>query len=667
MSPLPRRSLASRFRPEGRGTIRTGVLVLVAIASSLLIVSPADAQRVLVPEREWSDATGMFKVQASLVGIEGTVLTLRQTDGTDLAIELDQLAPLDQLIARRTRRRLAHRGEGKPQLETFDTSARATNHTDFPPAAPQPFVADPAVAGRGVVAGAVTITRQDHFDRVGRVIAVGGPSAVVLVAIENTTPGRPLPTRLAWVSMKSQTVIADHELSGPEIVLDYDPILERLLTVSREKFTAEGAAKQVLTLWDAAPSRKAATAWSTWRAPCGDGQPLARHPWGRIVDDSLVLHQSSREEYSCWDIDAKGAKYRLTQYPGHSPLPSLSGGRRYLALPDTRRVQVCDAVSGQVLVSLPVGDTSGVNFDPDGRRLAVIQEGNVQVHDLVTPTSPIPVFPAHGANLQHTSLAWGGEEHLLVQSARGLAAVLWSVSKGLPVWRYEWQAVQSGDTVDDLAVRIVQGMLLYAAPPPDDEGGDAESGEEKKKPGTPLTVIVAAPIPEPAVAKLADELPAGHPLLVEPGTVLGTKVDSGPEHDRELAAVAKTFERTKWLYDATSPAIVEVSTKAGGTVTYTDAEGRERQLKQVTPTTRQMRVVVHGVPLVGAKLSTDIPDKLVLGADETDKDLAARLPTPDLSWIERIVFPPALVDVTEADGLGTTTCTAAGLVTKRSK
>ena len=667
MSPLPLRFLACRFSPEGRGTIRTGVLALVAIASSLLIVSPAQAQRVLVPEREWSDASGMFKVQASLVGIEGTALTLRQTDGTDLVIELDQLAPLDQLIAQRTRRRLAHRGEGKPQLETFDTSARATNHTDFPPAAPQPLVADPALAGRGVVAGAVTITRQDHFDRVGRVIAVGAPSAVVLVAIENSTPGRPLPTRLVWVSMKSQTVIAEHELSGPEIVLDYDPVLERLLTVSREKFTTEGAAKQVLTLWDAAPGRKAATAWSTWRAPCGDGQPLARHPWGRIVDDSLVLHQSSREEYSCWDIDAKGAKYRLTQYPGHSPLPSLSGGRRYLALPDTRRVQVCDAASGKVLVSLPVGDTSGVSFDPEGRRLAVVQEGSVQIHDLSDLTSPIPVFHAQGANLQHTALAWGGEEHLLVQSARGLAAVLWSVSKGLPVWRYEWQAVQSGDTVDDLAVRIVQGMLLYAAPPQDAEEGDAESGEGKKKPGTALAVIVAAKIPEPAVAKVFEEVPAGLPVLVEPGTVLGTKIDSGPEHDRELAAVAKTFERTKWLYDATSPAFVEVSTTAGGTVTYTDTEGRERQLKQVTPTTRQLRVVVHGVSLVGAKLSTDIPDKLVLGADETDKDLAARLPKPDFGWFERIVFPPALVDVTEADGLGTTTCTAEGLVTKRAK
>ena len=642
------------------------VAAVVVLAASL-VVAPAAAQRVLVPEREWSDATGMFKVQASLVGIEGTALTLRQTDGTDLTIELDQLAPLDQLIARRTIRRLANRGEGPPQVEAFDTAARATNHTDFPPLAPEPLAADPVDAGRGLVAGKVKILRRDPFDRVGRVLAVGGSSAVVLVAIENSTPGRPLPTRLVWLSMKSQTVIAEHDLSGAEIVLDYHPVLERLLTVSREKVTAEGAAKQVLTLWDAAPSRKAATAWSAWRAPCGDGQSLARHPWGRIVNDNLVVHQSSREEFSCWDIDAKRALYRLAQDPGHSPMPSLSGGGRYLALPDTRRVQVCDAATGKVLVSLPVGAASGVNFDPDGRRLALIQEGNVQIHDLADPTGPIPVFHAQGASAQRTSLAWVGEEQLLIQSARGLAAVLWSAAKGLPVWRYEWQPVQSGDTVDDLAIRVVEGMLLYAAHQDGDDKDEADSSEGKKKPGTTLAVIVAAKIPEPAVAKADEELPAGLPALVEPGTVVSTKVDSGADHDREIATVAETFERTKWVYDAASPAVVEVSKTAGGTVTYRDAEGRERQLKQVTPTTRRIRVVVHGVPLVAAKLSTDIPDKLVLGSDETDKDLAARLPTPDLGWIERILFPPVLVDVTEADGLGTTACTAEGLATKRAK
>lgn len=654
--------------PSHRRRARPLRAVGLATLAFALLLGHAEAQKPLVPEREWSDATGMFKVQATLVGIEATAVVLRQGDGTNLTIELDQLAHLDQQIVQRTRRRMAHRGAGAPRTETFATDAKATNHTDFPPLAPAPLLPDPVDGGRDLLEGKVKITREDHFDRVGRVISVGGPNAVVLVAIENSTPGHPLPTRLVWVSMKSQSVIAEHPLTAADIVLDYHPILERLLTVSREKSTAEGAAKQVLTLWDAAPNRKAAAAWSSWKAPCGDGKPLARHPWGRIVDDASVVHQSSREEYSCWDIDAKKARYRLAQAPGHSPTPSLSGGRRYLALPDTRRVQVCEAASGKVLLSLPVGYSSGVSFDPAGKRLALIQEGNVQIHDLTDPASPIPVFHAQGANLQHTAMAWGGEEYLLIQSAKGLAAVLWSVPKGLPVWRYEWQPVQSGDTVDDLAVRVVGGLLLYAAPSDDDLGGDSEAARDaRRKPGTTLTSIVAAKIPEPAVAVVAEELPTGLPALVEAGTVVSTKIDSGPDHDREVAAVGKHFERSKWLYDASSPATVEVVTVAEGTVTYTDADGHERQLKQVTPTTRRIRVVVHGVTLIGVQLSTDIPDRLVLAKGETSADLAARLPTPDLGWIERIVFPPALVDSSEADGLGTTVCAATGLVTKKPK
>jgi hypothetical protein len=45
---------------------------------------------------------------------------------------------------------------------------------------------------------------------------------------------------------------------------------------------------------------------------------------------------------------------------------------------------------------------------------------------------------------------------------------------------------------------------------------------------------------------------------------MSSKVDAGADHDREIATVAKTFERTKRVYDAASPAVVEVSTTAGG-------------------------------------------------------------------------------------------------------
>ena len=636
-------------------------LATVALcAAVLLLPGAAVAQRPLVPAREWTDSTGMFKVTATLVALDGDTLTLRQEDGADLEIDVGSLSAVDRVVVQRTRRRLALRkGDETKEPEAFDVAATATNHTDFPPVEVAPLPADPALADPVPAAGKVEIPRADHFDHVARLFPVG--EGMVLVVVENSTPGKPLPTRLVWVNLQKKSVVSESALPGADIVLDYHPLLERLLTVSREKSTAEGAARQVLTLFDAAPGRKGVARIVAWRAPCADKQPTARHPWGRIVDDSLVLHQSSREEFTCWDIDARRARWRFAQYPGHSPLPALTPGRRHVAIPDTRRVQVCDVATGAVLVSLPVGSVSGVCFDDTGRRLALVEGGSVQVHDLGDTAAPIDLFRAHGCHANTTALEWLGDDTLLVQSAEGLGAVAWSISKGLPAWRYQWQPTQSGDSIDDLAERVVGGMLVWAAPVETPESRDEEGNEPE---GGVVAAVVAAAVPEGAVAKALDALPEGLTALLEPGTVVATKVPASPEHDRILAAVAATFERTKWIYDASSPAVVEAAKVSDGTVTYTDAEGRKRPLRQVTPTTARMAVVIHGVTVVEARISSDIPDAIVLGAGQTDADLAARLPPPPVGWFDRVRLPAVLVDVTEADGLGTTECTERGLVTK---
>lgn len=649
---IPAPPRAVKFPPAG-GWAWAAVIV------SVLCATPAEAQKSLVPTRQWTDASGQFTVTASLTGLDGDLLTLRQEDGSEVEIEIGQLSRVDRLVALRVRRRLAvPRGEAAAAPQVFDVSAKATNHTDFPPLPPPAIEADPAVFASKVDAGSVNIPRVDSFDRVTRLLPAAG--GLALVVVENSTPGRPLATRLEWVAPAKGTIVASHEFPAAEIVLDYHPVLERILSVTREKSTADGAARQVLTLWDAAPSRKGPYPLASWKAPCGDKQPTARQPWGRIVDDALVLHRSSREEITCWDIDAKKARYRLAQYPGHSPVPALSGGRRIVALPDTKRVQLCDAASGSILASLAVGTVWGVAFDDAGRRLAVLQGGDVQIHDLADPAAPIPTFRAHGCRSNATALDWVGDDALLVQSAEGLGAVLWSIAHGLPVWRYDWQPLQVGDTADELAERVGDGMVLYAAPPATGDDG-ATRGESD---GTTLATVVSVAIPEAAVAKAIEGLPGNLPALVEAGTVVATKVPPGPEHDRFRAAVAKTFERNAWIYDDSSPAVIEASKVLNGTVSYTDAAGRERQLKQVQPATLRLAAIVHGIAMAEASVSTDIPDRLVLAEGETEADLAARLPPPDAGWLERLRLPAVFIDATDADGLGRTECTAEGLVTR---
>ena len=650
--------------PVHRASVVARWATIALCVTSLLSSATAVAQRPLVTAREWTDSTGMFKVTATLVALDGDTLTLRQEDGSDLEIDVGSLSAVDRVVVQRTRRRLALRkGDEPKEPEAFDVTATATNHTDYPPVEVAPLPADPALVDPVPGAGRVEIPRTDHFDHVARLFPAG--EGLVLVVVENSTPGKPLPTRLVWVNLQKKVVVSEAALPGADIVLDYHPLLERLLTVSREKSTAEGAARQVLTLFDAAPGRKGASRMIAWRAPCADKQPTARHPWGRIVDASLVLHQSSREEFTCWDIDARRARWRFAQYPGHSPVPALTPGRRHVAIPDTRRVQVCDVATGAVLVSLPVGSVSGVCFDATGRRLALVEGGAVQVHDLGEADGPIHLFRAHGCHANTTALEWLGDDALLVQSAEGLGAVAWSISKGLPAWRYQWQPTQSGDSIDDLAERVVGGMLVWAAPVEAPDAADAGEGEESS--GGVVAAVVAAAVPEGAVAKAIDALPEGLTALVEPGTVVATKVPASPEHDRILAAVAATFARTGWVYDAASPAVVEASKVSDGTVTYTDGEGRKRPLKQVTPTTLRMGVVIHGVTVVEARLSSDIPDAIVLEAGRTDAEIAARLPPPGVAWFDRVRLPAVLVDVTEADGLGTTECTERGLVTKANR
>ncbi|RLS33739.1 MAG: hypothetical protein DWH79_06345 [Planctomycetota bacterium] len=642
----------------------TGARAVRAADETAADKPPAKRATALLPEREWSDATGMFRIRGTLLAIDGDSVLLRQPDGSEMTIEIGQLSRADQHVALRTKRRLA-RAETPLKLTAFDATARAVNREAFPPLAAEGLAADPPPGSFALMPGRVEIPRADQFDRVGRLIPVGGPAGVVLVAVENVTPGRPLPTRLVWASLKSGKVLRQHLLGAAEIVLDYHADLERLLTLSREKSTAEGAARQTLTLWDVAPGLEAAKPWLSWTAPCGDGESLARTPWGRVVDDRMVLHQSSLHEYTGWDIDASRAAYRIKVAPGRVPVPIVSGGRRWLAVPDIDGVQVCDTADGRIVASFPVGNVCGVGFAPDGRRLAVVQNGNVQIRDLGELQSelqaPIPLFPAHGAAAHRTAVAWAGPDHLLVQSARGLAAVLYSIAQGLPLWRYQWQPVQSGENLDDMALRIVAGHLLYAAP---GAKPDVDAEESSGKQGGKLAVVVAVALPEPAVRKAEATLAASLPALITPGTAVSTKVPLGGDHDRIVAALATIFARTGWVYDAASPAVLEAGAVGEGIVRYKDAAGRERQLKQVTPTTLSVRLVVHGITLLGTQFSTDIPENLRLAAGQTEQEMAAAMPPPDVGTLERLLLPATVLDTHAADGLGVSECTADGLVTR---
>ncbi len=71
------------------------------LATSIGLILLMSATAVPAQEAEvrtWTDVTGKHKMQARFVSLDGTTVTLKQADGTEFEIELEQLNPADRKV-----------------------------------------------------------------------------------------------------------------------------------------------------------------------------------------------------------------------------------------------------------------------------------------------------------------------------------------------------------------------------------------------------------------------------------------------------------------------------------------------------------------------------------------------------------------------------------------
>jgi hypothetical protein len=111
----------------------------------------------------------------------------------------------------------------------------------------------------------------------------------------------------------------------------------------------------------------------------------------------------------------------------------LSGGRRYLFLPEDKQVRIFDAVTGQGVSTLVSSDgSSAVAVAEDGTRAAVLGRSTVTVWNLTNATAEPEIIQAESiGNPFRASLSWIGPDRLMSdQGAMGL--VLFSLKTS---WR----------------------------------------------------------------------------------------------------------------------------------------------------------------------------------------------------------------------------------------
>jgi len=609
----------------------------------------------LLPAKVWSDMSGKFKLRAALIAIDKDSITLRKPDKTEITIPIEKLSQVDQDFLKKLQKEvMATQGPEPPKLEEFATDGAVDAGSLWGTTANVALEPDPMPAYLKMQQGGVAFAMQDFFDRLGAVLPLGGPDAWILAGVENGTPGGSKPSRILWVSLVKKKVVSQHLLPAGEIIMDYHPASKQLLTLSQTKSESDRSDIPALTLWKTSPVLEQATPIVRWKAGTAETSRAGVSTWARIVDADTVLQRTGRQEFSAWDVSSKRLKYRLNQEAFFAPAPTLSGGRRYLAMPEDKGLRVIEASTGKLLANFTsTNGVAGAAFTEDGRRLAFIGRNQLQVCDLTAPQTAPEEYQAEAIGTPfQSSIEWLGADRLMADALGGNNKVLFSLKHHLPLWNYEfdWNAVR--DEPGRRFRQIVDGHLVYAA--------------TVREGGNNGLAVGAIKLPGPKVDEADTTLDPESLLIIKRGTSMKVDIQCGGFNDRVWMAVQKIMESNGWVYDANAAVsmIAEMKQGKASQVTYQTFGGGGAQNATVTPYISSLRIEVGGEVAWSGGTSSGAPAMLRLGQGQSVQDEVNRWQNPDAEFFERVVVPGKLIDPKKRNGLGTTQVTNRGLIPK---
>ena len=617
--------------------------------------------------RLWSDPSGKFKTKAALLVIhDDESITIRKEDLTELKIPLANLSEADKKYIKTVKKEgglAVLTGPEPPPLEDFAGAGGAIGSFAVPftgkdagqRTALEP---DPMPAYLKMKQGGVAFGLDDERDKLGAVLPLGGPDCWVLAALENENPwSKGLCTRILWVSLTKQKVEKRQLLPSGEAVLDYHPPSRRLLTFAalQEGDKTRWGGKPVLTLWEASPTEEKVKPIVRWNADSGEG--VFHEPWARIVDANTILQRYKKQEYVAWDISAKAVKYRVAQESFFAPLATLSGGRKYMFLPEDNGVRVMEASTGKLLFGLPTTNgASGVAISEDGRKAAVLEDYNLVVWDLTDPSAEPQKFEAQAIGTPfRADIAFVGDERIM--SDAGLFGnVLFSMKTKIALWNYkfDWNAVH-----EDKGRRlreIVDQHLVYAA--------TVQAGSQRG------LAVGAVQLPGPKVDEVEAMTTYESLLMLKPGSEVRLVVQTGQYDNQVRQALLKEIEKNGWVESQSAGITIEAKMGQSETQTVTYGSGgffgraQSTETVTVTPFYSSLIVKVGDVVAWQSGTSTGAPPMIWLREGQTAQGEINKWQNPQPGFFDRVDIPDKIIDPAKRNGLGTTEVTNRGLVVK---
>ncbi|MCA9175505.1 MAG: hypothetical protein KDB14_13565 [Planctomycetales bacterium] len=619
-----------------------GLALLLALTS---LCGPLAAQEAPT-KRTWKAASGGYSVDATLIEQGNGTVKLRKEDGLVVTVQLSLLSKEDQdYVAGLAKQQNPFAGGVPAALPAAapGPAAMAANQLASPDevlvlpgdgvevalstaAPPAPLDPDPMPPLLSVKPGNIRVADTDPYDKVSPLSVLDPQTGTVALTIGRNKAGKPEETRGRILIGKLpngpfQTVLdTDQSL----YLLDHHPGTGQTLMVSGVDNIQRGGELQLVEKLGAdKPVVRLRRLLPGHDKP--GFKPQASKGWLLAKDIAVV---QVNDALYCWNLATNQLLYRTPRNTASTlRIPAFSGGRRYLAVPDSKGFHLIESASGKHLgfVDAEMVGTPGVAFHPDGKRIAVTASNTWAVYDLAA--GQLPQSGVVSAHLHHTLVGWITNDWFLTESGDVVDPNL-----GMVVWHY-----YSGNVGRTLgrgtltAASTISGLKLTTLPMPSDDLNKAYASLSKRKdlwvtqPGTEVKIVISVEDAD------ADALEAA---LSESVLRAGWKINP----DAKLAVIA-TIGRGKPY---------ELKYREGPGL---GRNGPEHTVK-INPFTANLQIRDANGVLWTRDTENHVPRMLFLRGGETVQEAAKRYERPQPEFFSSMRIPPRIPKGDLDRGLG---------------
>ncbi len=374
--------------------------------------------------RQWTDATGKFKIQAKFVKEEGGNVTLLQADGEELEIELKNLSTADQKVVADLKKAAASNPFKTKGTDPFKPKSKGTGTT---PSTPSGTAAgnDPTeplkveVNWEGTTATPLTPDSDEWKAEItpaeaafkGRVKTVALPpksnffeglkgmavNAVAKKAVLTYNIDQPKPTGTTRVVIcdletgKAGTV-ASHPSQMVPMALHDDG--KRILMRRADWGFGNSNRVEIWTLKGSKVVRhlefEPYAVLKGWDVDCH---------WGQFLDDERFITCGTKGRVAIWKIETGEL---LSYFQTDGAAPALSPDKQHLVFADDGHVCVYDIANEKVLYRKPLpGRLFDPRFEysPSGKYIGCVAQDRVLCWD-ATNGEVRAEIPSNGAHIQ---------------------------------------------------------------------------------------------------------------------------------------------------------------------------------------------------------------------------------------------------------------------------